>query len=76
MPSRLKSVSDEINDQELFSYEHIEWTMLRTKNSCRVTMIAKSDSPINAMALYLSLEAQLMQWKYELGIMDDAPEVQ
>lgn len=66
---------DEIDDKELFAYEAIEWTMLRTKDACRITMIAKSDAPINAMALYLSLDAQLTQWKYELGIMDDAPEV-
>lgn len=66
---------EEINDRELFDHEAIEWTMLRTKNACRITMVAKSEAPINAMALYLSLDAQLTQWKYELGIMDDAPEI-
>lgn len=70
-----KSKTIEINDQELFDYEAIEWTMLRTKNACRITMVARSEVPINAMMLYLSLDAQLTQWKYELGIMDDAPEV-
>lgn len=65
--------SDEINDAELFDYEAIEWTMLRTKNACRITMVAKSETPINAMALYLSLDAQLEQWRHELGILDSPP---
>lgn len=66
---------EEINDSELFDYEAIEWTMLRTKNACRITMIARSETPINAMALYLSLDAQLEQWRAELGILDAPPEV-
>lgn len=65
--------TDEINDQELFDSSGIEWTMLRTKNSCRITMVGKSEIPINAMTLYLSLNAQLAQWRYELGIMDEDP---
>lgn len=67
---------DEIDDQELFDATGIEWTMLRTKNLCRITMVANSETPINAMTLYLSLEAQLERWRAELNICDVAPEVQ
>jgi hypothetical protein len=36
----------EINDSEVFDWQAIEWTMLRTKNSCRVTMVAKAISQL------------------------------
>lgn len=66
---------EEINDRELFDYEAITWTMLRTKNASQITMIARSETPINAMALFLSLEARLEQWRQELFIFEVAPEV-
>lgn len=67
---------EHLEDSELFDPSGIEWTMLRTKNLCRITMVAKSETPINAMQLYLSLENQLERWRLELGIMDTAPEIQ
>lgn len=69
-------MDEEIDDQELFDTDRIEWTLLRTKNLCRITMVAKSDVPINAMALYLSLEALLQDWKNQLSILDAPPELQ
>ena len=65
----------ELDDAEIFDPTGICWTMLRTKDLKRVTLVAKSDEPINAMALYLSLDAQLERWRRELGISEAANEV-
>ena len=65
---------DEIDDIEIFE-DDIKWSMITTKNLCRVTLVAKAETPINSLKLYLSLSAQLERWRVELGIMEDAPEV-
>jgi hypothetical protein len=64
------------DDRELFDYTDIKWTMLRTKDLTRVTLVAKSESPINAMTLYLSLEEEVERMRVQLGILDQATDLQ
>lgn len=64
-----------LKDLDLFE-DDIDWTMIRTKDLCRITMVAKADTPINALKLYLSLDAQLERWRVELGVMEPARELQ
>jgi hypothetical protein len=71
----LSNEDEELSDFELFDISDIEFDVLRSKGLCKLTVVMRSEAPINLMRFYLSLKAYLFQIEQEIGVFDEEPEV-
>jgi hypothetical protein len=67
---------EELSEHELFDTSDIEIDIQRTKAMCKLYLVMKSETPINLMRFYLRLKEYLFEIEQEIGVMDEAPEIQ
>lgn len=65
----------DLTELELFDISDIKIDIQRTKNSTKLYLILKSESPINLMRFYLSIKGYVEKIENELGVMPEEPEV-
>lgn len=68
---------NEIAESDLFDISDVNFHTKRSKDMKKIYLIAEAtDLPFNLMKYYLSLKNYVFQMEQEIGVMDEAPEVQ
>lgn len=61
----------ELTDRDLFDATDVTWTYVPSKDNRRLTLIAKSATPISRLKLYLALRAEMIRFEYYYAIDEE-----